>query len=231
MLNSCNANFIHLRNEDVLETRDEAIRKHLGALLSRINNYLNSDDRSDGPLLGLLTSSQALIERYAPPNSPYIRNCNEVIESDGHELWKIDRVKGIVEGLREDYKAGGLAPIRDLIRGEVFEDFLDMAEHLLESGYKDSAAVIVGGVLEQQLKKLCNKHEIPIQVENKLKKSEALNADLASNGVYGKLDQKNVTSWLDLRNKAAHAEYNSYSFDQVEIILIGVKDFVRRLGA
>jgi len=58
-----------------------------------------------------------------------------------------------------------------------------------------------------------------------------LNADLATSGVYGKLDQKNVTAWLDLRNKAAHGHYNEYTKEQVALLLNAVRDFVTRLPA
>ncbi len=34
-----------------------------------------------------------------------------------------------------------------------------------------------------------------------------MNTELYKAGVYGKLDNKNVTAWLDLQNKAAHAQY------------------------
>jgi len=51
---------------------------------------------------------------------------------------------------------------------------------------------------------------------------------LAKAGVYGKLDQKAVTSWLDLRNKAAHAKYTEYAHEQVELMYAGVRDFVMR---
>lgn len=210
--------------------REDEIRKQLNALLSRLNNFFASMVKPQGQLLGLLASSQALIERFAPPDSPYVIRCHQEIEESAAELWKLERLMGIVEALREDYKVGALTPIQDLIRGEVFDDFLDMSEHLLDSGYKDPAAVMVGGVLEQQLKKLCEKAGISVLSDPKVKKSESLNSDLASKGVYGKLDQKSVTSWLDLRNKAAHADYNSYSLDQVRIMLIGVRDFVHRTG-
>jgi len=38
-----------------------------------------------------------------------------------------------------------------------------------------------------------------------------MNADLAKVKVYGILEQKNVTAWLDLRNRAAHGKYLEFS--------------------
>jgi hypothetical protein len=45
------------------------------------------------------------------------------------------------------------------------------------------------------------------------------------NDVYGKLDQKNVTAWLDLRNKAARSHYSEHTHEQVALLLGGVRDF------
>jgi hypothetical protein len=91
--------------------------------------------------------------------------------------------------------------------------------------------VICGGVLEQHLRKLCLRAAIDTELNGRPKKAEALNSELASGKVYGKLDQKSVTSWLDLRNKAAHAEYTAYGPEQVQLLLLGVRDFLRRIQA
>jgi hypothetical protein len=46
------------------------------------------------------------------------------------------------------------------VAAEVFTDFIEMAEHLLEQGYKDPAAVVAGSVLEEHLRQLCHKNAI-----------------------------------------------------------------------
>ena len=45
------------------------------------------------------------------------------------------------------------------------------------------------------------------------------------------LDQKNVTAWLDLRNKAAHAKYNEFVLSQVEQVLHAIREFTARFPA
>lgn len=55
-----------------------------------------------------------------------------------------------------------------------------------------------------------------------------MNADLAGANVYSKLDQKNVTAWLDLRNKAAHGKYGEYTKEQVALLIQSVRDFITR---
>jgi hypothetical protein len=179
----------------------------------------------------LITSAHAAIERLAPPESPYLTNCASAINEATNNQYQLEWLMGIVEALRHDYAADALTPIQELIRAEVFDDFLEMAEHLMELAYKDPAAVLIGGVLEQHLRKLALRASIDTESNGKAKKADTLNSELASGKVYDKLDQKSVTSWLDLRNKAAHAEYSSYSMEQVKLLLLGVRDFIRRVHA
>ena len=163
----------------------------------------------------------ATLDRLAPANSPYRESMSQTMAN------KI----GALRALRRDFDAGYLSRLKSFIRAEVFADFLEMAEHLLEQGYKDPCAVLVGGVLEDHLRSLCQGRDIPLQMSGKPKKADSMNNDLASASVYSKLDQKNVTAWLDLRNKAAHAQYVEYNADQVHNLLVSVREFTVRIAA
>ena len=183
------------------------------------------DDLSDLPDRSISaevdTILAATLDRLAPANSPYRESISSIMRT------KV----GALRALRRDYDAGYLSSVQSLVRAEVFADFLEMAEHLLKQGYKDPCAVLVGGVLEDHLRSLCQGRGIPLQMSGKPKKTDSMNNDLASADVYSKLDQKNVTAWLDLRNKAAHAQYGEYNHDQVQNLLIGVREFAARIAA
>jgi hypothetical protein len=146
--------------------------------------------------------------------------------------WGVKSGKEILKALRDEILGGWLSGIKGLVTAEIFSDFLEMANYLLSEEYKDAAAVMIGGVLEEHLRQLCSKNEILIDFESdgkmKPKKADVLNADLAKKDVYNKLDQKNVTAWLDLRNKAAHGQYNEYNKEQVESMYRGVLEFMTR---
>jgi hypothetical protein len=102
----------------------------------------------------------------------------------------------------------------------------------LEQGYKDPAAVVTGSVLESHLHKLCDKNSIPVvNPDGSPKKADKLNAELTAGGAYNLLDQKSVTAWLDLRNKAAHGKYAEYTKDQVALMLENVRNFISRIPA
>ncbi len=151
--------------------------------------------------------------------------------SSVENAYVIPHLAGILTALRTAYAAGDLATITELIHADIFTDFLEMADHLLSEGYKDAAAVIIGSTLEEHLRQLCAKHGIPLDVAGKPQKADILNAELAAQSTYSKLDQKSITAWLDLRNKAAHGKYAEYSKDQVAVILLGVRDFMARVPA
>lgn len=135
-------------------------------------------------------------------------------------------ILGIINGLYMDYSSGLLSNVRNLMRGEIFVDFLDMGEHLLEEGYKDAAAVIIGAVLEDTLRKIALKNEIDIKKDNgTFKTINSLNQDIYKKKVYNSYIQKNITSSADLRNKAAHGHYDKYTDKEVKIMLLSVQEF------
>jgi len=118
--------------------------------------------------------------------------------------------------------------VEELVHAGVFDDFLDMAHELLAKGYKDPAAVLGGSVLEEHLRKLASRAGVAISVGDKPKKSDLLNADLVKASVYNVLEQKGVTAWLDLRNKAAHGHFEDYDSAHVDLMLQGVRGFLTR---
>ncbi len=140
--------------------------------------------------------------------------------------------RGILKAAKQEIDGGWLFTVKGLISAEIFSDFLEMGEYLLKEGYKDPAAVMTGSVLEEHLRQLCLRNSISIETikDGKPfpKKADLLNSELASANIYNKLDQKSITSWLDLRNKAAHGQYSEYTKEQVELMYQGVTNFISR---
>lgn len=193
-------------------------------------------DLSDLPKVdrqALVTKGIAAVHRISGKNSPYSADINRIIEKHPYLHDHTSSIMGVVQGLRDDIKAGYLQTLVELAHADLFADFIDMAQHLTGAGYKDAAAVVAGSTLESHLRALCSKNAIQTTMvgndgKSRPNKADTLNSDLAKAGVYTKLDQKNVTAWLDLRNKAAHGLYGEYSIDQVEILIAGIREFVAR---
>lgn len=145
-----------------------------------------------------------------------------------HNYSPVKQSLGILKAAKEDYERGFMQDARTLIEAEVFDDFLDQGAHLLDSGYYQPAAVVVGSILEDGLRKLCTKHEILLPGKPKL---DTMNANLAKQGVYNKLTQKRITALADLRNKAAHGEWDEFTKDDVEDMLHSVRQFMEKYFA
>jgi len=181
----------------------------------------------------VIVRSKAAIERISGPESVYSKQARDVLNRTNENDWgKVSRIVGVVSSLKKDLEAGYLTSLTELIHGEVFGNFLEMADHLQDEGYKDAAAVITSGTLEAHLKQLCIKNGIDTELNTSKgvqpKKADQMNADLTKSAVYSKLDQKNVTAWLDLRNKAAHGNYAEYTKEQVTLLIASIRDFITR---
>jgi hypothetical protein len=166
------------------------------------------------------------------PDHTYTRELDRVSKETQRQSMR--EVQAILEAARAELAGGWFTQMRHLVSAEIFTDFLEMAEYLIDGDYIHPAAVVIGSVLEEHLRQLSRSNSIPIEQpapsgEMRPKKADTLNADLAKAGVYSKLDQKNVTAWLHLRNKAAHGEYGDYSADQVKNMHSGVSEFMARV--
>lgn len=218
--------------EDITIRVDELIQKGNQLLASKFINRDGFERIDSSVFAGLKAATLSLILKIYNKSHPYYTEIEKGVYYEYPSLAK--DLLYVLESIREEITGGWLFTTRGLVSSEIFADFLEMAEHLLNEKYKDPAAVMIGSVLEEHLRQLCLKNNINIEVEKNdkkiPKKADLLNSDLASGQVYNKLDQKNVTAWLDLRNKAAHGKYGDYTKEQVEIMYNGVMDFMTRNG-
>lgn len=214
-----------LDSESILKQIDFALQK--SDEIIEQSKYNDCSDLKWGIRNELITLIHATIDRLSPSSSIYRKNAEDILNRFGtSDSRNLRPLSGILKALRTDYEQGHLESINELIHADIFGDFLEMAKYLLEEGYKDPAAVIAGGVIEEHLRKLCLKNGIDTLQGARPKKADAMNAELVKNSVYTKLDQKNITAWLDLRNKAAHGEYNEYTKENVSLMIQGILHFL-----
>lgn len=138
----------------------------------------------------------------------------------------------IIKNIIVEIEKGWIFTIKNIVSAEIFSDFLEMAQHLLDNDYKDASAVMIGGVLEEHLRQLCIDNQIDVTYKKEEKsvplKADRLNSELAKSGIYNKLDQKGVTTQLDLRNNAAHGNYAEYDKRQVQMMYDFVINFLSK---
>jgi hypothetical protein len=147
----------------------------------------------------------------------------------------VREVQAILQAARAELAGGWFVSVRQLVSAEIFTDFLEMAEYLIAGDYVHPAAVMIGSVLEEHLRQLCGSAGVAVEQQMpdgsvRTKKADAINSELAKAGAYSKLDQKNVTAWLELRNNAAHGKYSEYTADQVQNMFSGVREFIARVS-
>lgn len=206
--------------EDVISDYDSAVAR------SKYDDA--SDVLSKVQVRDLQTRCLAAIERSAGRNSVYYERAMAIGDTSDHPYGHLAGQVGVAKSLVFDIQSGYLKSLEEILHGDVFADLLEMADHLTTKGYKDAAAVLAGSTLEAHLRQLCNKFGLSTTLGGKPKKADTMNSELVKAGAYLKLDQKNVTAWLGLRNDAAHGNYSAYSLSQVTLLISSIRDFITR---
>ena len=198
----------------------------------RTNTSFNSVYVDSGKLAGLRASVLSFIAMAYGKEHSHYSEFEKATTSDYSES-SAKKGHGILLAIQDEIDGGWIFTVKKLVSAEIFSDFLEMSAHLLEQDYKDPAAVMIGSVLEENLRQLCHSAGIETETEKEgvliPKSADRINSDLAKAGVYTILDQKSVTAWLDLRNKAAHGKYTEYEKEQVVLMMRSVTDFLARM--
>ncbi|MFA5923828.1 MAG: hypothetical protein WC856_21465 [Methylococcaceae bacterium] len=201
-----------------------------------VSNALRADRGLEGSELASVTSWVTrlgqLIRKLYGKESQQFENYSQALATQNfyniHSNWneQVSQMLGVAMSVQHDFENGLLRNIRTLLQADIFADFLEMGEYLLKEKYKDAAAVIIGAVLEDSLRKLCEKNGIATTKENGSPLTiDPLNNSLAKANVYSKLVQKQIITWTHIRNKAAHGEYDEYDMKQTELMLLFVQNF------
>lgn len=180
----------------------------------------------------IISKSKAAISRIVGVNSEYYKDIDAILKQTNFSTGiKLKNIIGSVSALKSDLQNDYLKSLSGIVQSEVFSDYLEMSEHLLNEGYKDPAAVLVGSTLEVHLRELCISNSIELEIANAKnnlipKKADTMNADLAKAGVYSSAYQKQIIAWLGLRNSAAHGKYADYTKEEISLMLQGVRQFI-----
>lgn len=130
---------------------------------------------------------------------------------------------GILRAALEDVEHGYMETIQQLATAEVFADFIEQAEHLLENSYSVAAASVAGAVLENGLRSLAVRNDVAVQAQDDI---SGLNNRLVAKGVYNNLRRKQVAFWADVRNTADHGHFDDLKESDVEGLITGVRGFL-----
>jgi hypothetical protein len=168
-----------------------------------------------------LTSSKILLSKIPISQNHYLADFSIKVQHPREYARGIGL--GILNALKDDIKSGMLQNTISFIQTEIFSDFLEMAEHIFEQGHKDPPVMLAGAVMEDSLRKICTKNEIPVLADSNI---ASLNQLLLQKQVYNKIVFKQVDTWKAIRDFADHANYDQYDRDKVKDMLDGVRKFV-----
>lgn len=201
---------------------EEKISQRLKELTERSKGQWQNSSDQHAFGINVATIARSLLGQ----NHPIVRNIDALIanysaDHSHRPSFPLTKVIGVLTGIKSDFDGGYFTDIRTTIRSEVETDFLMQESRLLDEKSKDAAAMLIGAVLEDALRQLCQIHGV-IEGDG----IEKMNMPLKNAGVYGLPQQQQITAWAAIRNKAAHGRFDEYNINEVKLMHQGVSDFI-----
>lgn len=177
--------------------------------------------------------SQTLLASVLPKNHPN-RSRFETPDWFSPQENAIRATVAFLKATKDDLEHGFLDSLSSQIESEISSDYLGQAENLLKEGSTGQheyvpAAVLAGAVLERGLRTLCDRQTPQIATVRGNGEPMTMNPlidELKKAGVFNELKAKQLRSWADIRNAAAHGEWLKFSRSDVETMLAGVSSFL-----
>ncbi|MGA2324257.1 MAG: DUF4145 domain-containing protein [Sedimentisphaerales bacterium] len=168
-----------------------------------------------------------LILRLYGKDSQYQANFQNVLKTpqfatmhSGYYM-HISQLLGILRGVQHDIKSGMLSDFRQLFQSEIFADFIALAKEVLDDN-KDVAVVLACAALEDSLKRVAIKENLNVDDKDM---SDIINA-LKTKGVIKGAQVPIVQSYVKLRNKAFHAEWDKIDKESVSSVIGFTEQFI-----
>ncbi|HXL08608.1 MAG TPA: hypothetical protein VN966_00115 [Candidatus Bathyarchaeia archaeon] len=114
----------------------------------------------------------------------------------------IPSITGSLIALRRAVDGGLLVRLETHIRANVYDDFLVQADELLTANYHVAAMVLISGVLEEHLSKLCVAQNLTWSGSGSLAKYN----DILRDKLYDQVTWRRIQAIADSRNDAAHGK-------------------------
>lgn len=183
------------------------------------------------------TLMETAIEHFSPPGSIFRQKLRKIQNSQDY-LYSpetAESICGILTSLKDAYENELIDTFEELVHADLFNDFLEMAEELLNKKYLGPAAVLAGCVLEEHVRNLCVNNcvdkEIRIKKRNKNKpiSFSDLNVGLKKKGIYNESKRAELSSYYSRRTDGAHKQFdkNDKKFEQdVSEMIKGIRRFI-----
>jgi hypothetical protein len=170
------------------------------------------------------TEAMNLIKRVCGEGSDHYQELKRLAEGErsSENSYYFKDCFGVLQAAERDFEGGYLFDMRSIISAELLGDFMDQAETLFQGDFYIPAASLSGAVLEDTLRRLSEKHSIPILEETSLGQ---LNENLYKADIYDKLIMKRIIVIADIRNNADHGKFDKFKRDDVEDMIKWIRRF------
>ncbi len=156
------------------------------------------------------------------------------IKNDSRGPYALEYIVGTLRGLKNTYENGFWDNLEEAIVANISADYMTQVEGLLDEGQPGQydhvpSAVLCGAVLEDALRRLCDRQSPQVSTDKPNGQPKALNAliqDLQKANAFNKLKAQQLRGWVQVRNSAAHGKFDEFNRDDVELMVKGVKNFL-----
>ena len=134
----------------------------------------------------------------------------------------IAELKGVLLTFIGELKLGLVEQIENEARGDIYADFIALSKDCLEKGTKEVASVLICAALEDSLKNFAESNGLNVE-DNEM--SKVIN-QLKSRSLLKKAEAKILQSYVTLRNKSFHAEWDKIGEPEVSSAIGFVERFI-----
>jgi len=212
-----------------MEKKEKFIQR-ITELISLDANF-KSDETSCSRVAGEVYSGTlnllATLYGIASPQVKAVQEANERIMKYGmneglKNEYLVQEMRGALNNLKTEIESGLIDSFILEAKGEILTDFLSLAKQVLNEGNKDVAAVLSCAAFEDSLKKYAEENGLDVQEADI---SQVINA-LKSGSFLQATQSKVMQSFVTLRNKSFHSEWEKIESVEVQSLIAFVQEFV-----
>jgi len=207
-----NINIILKRCNEVINQAEDVIKKNeprrVIYIITSIQNILNTVYSGEVP-------DYLNYEYFIEYVFPKISSQPEYIS----KYKKIDKLVVYLEtfkAFRDDLDSGLVSHLSNIISVDIFSSLIDQATQLRENNTEPlnrAACVLTRIVLEDTLLRLSRNNNLTLSNE----KASIANDELRKKNIYGQAKWREIQSWLDIGNKAAHPDPEFMTISEIDI--------------
>lgn len=207
-----------IANAAALESARDALRQ-----VDDIDGRIVDGRKLEAKRNGFIASAQHLLETIFPsPTNAHRNRAATVVARTGNDA--AASVAAILEAVRDDLTAGVVRAVATAAQDELFDDFLDHAEHYLGAKKVAPAGVIAGVVFEDTLRRICDR----LAIHQKGIDLDKLISELAKREVLNPVGAKRARAAAGLRTSATHAQWDEFGAGDVEAAIKITRELIER---